>query len=98
GITLGATQTKVKTTWGGAYTPCIQTPCKDPTWLFFYRTGEPLGAAVRYRNNKVIAVFTLGAVPGWKSQQGLKIADPASKIYDLYGNPRYTKCIGYEAL
>ena len=66
--------------------------------MYFYPSGEPVGAAVRFRNNKAVAVFTLGAVPGWKTTEGIKIADPASKVYDFYGNPKYTKCIGYEAL
>ena len=98
GISLGATQTKVKTRWGGRYINCIKSPCNDPTWLYFYPTGEPVGAGVRFKNDKVVAVFTLGATPGWKSTEGIKIADPASKVYDFYGNPKYTKCIGYEAL
>jgi hypothetical protein len=98
GISLGQTQTKVKALWGGRYINCIKSPCTDPTWLYFYPTGEPVGAATRFRKNKVVAVFTLGATPGWKTTEGVKIADPASKIYEVYGNPRYTKCIGYEAL
>ena len=88
----------MKQLWGGGYRPCNAYPCVEPTWLYFYHSGEPLGAAVRFRNNKVVAVFTLGAVPGWKSNVGVAIADPASKIYDKYGNPKYTKCIGFEAL
>jgi len=98
GVSLGATQTAVMTRWGSRYVNCIKSPCADPTWMYFYPSGEPVGAAVRFRNNKAVAVFTLGAVPGWKSTEGIKIADPASKVYDFYGNPRYTKCLGYEAL
>jgi hypothetical protein len=98
GVRLGQTQAKVKKLWGGNYILCVKAPCKDPTWLYFYHSGEPLGAAVRFRNKRVIAVFTLGAVPGWKSADGVKIADPASKVYDLYGNPTYSKCIGFESL
>jgi hypothetical protein len=98
GVSLGQTQTKVKALWGGRFTQCEKSFCKDPTWLYFYATGEPLGAATRFRDNKVVAVFTLGATTGWKTSNGLKIADPASRVYELYGSPRYTKCIGYEAL
>jgi len=98
GIALGDTQTKVKTRWGSRYTNCIKSPCTDQTWLYFYPSGEPVGAGVRFRNGKTVAVFTLGATPGWKSTEGIKIADPASKVYDFYGSPKYTKCIGYEAL
>ena len=98
GIALGTSQTQVKTRWGSRYQECEKSFCKDPTWLYFYPSGEPLGAATRFRNNKVVAVFTLGATTGWKTSNGLKIADPASRVYELYGSPRYTKCIGYEAL
>jgi len=98
GVRLGQPQTRVKQLWGGGYRPCTTYPCVDPTWLYFYHAGEPLGAGVRFRNKKVVAVFTLGAVPGWKSAEGIAIADPASKIYEKYGNPKYSKCIGFEAL
>src|SRR4029077_5148753 len=98
GVSLGMTMPQVKTRLGGNYTNCVTAPCKDPTWLYFYPSGEPLGMAVRFHNNKAVAVFTLGAVTGWKSSDGLKISDPASKVYDLYANPKYSKCIGYEAL
>jgi len=98
GVSLGQTQARVKALWGGRYQLCEKSPCSDPTWLYFYPSGEPVGAAVRFRKNKAVAVFTLGATPGWKSVEGLKIADPASKVYELYGNPKYSKCIGFEAL
>ncbi len=98
GVRLGQSQAKVKAILGSRYTLCVKSPCTDPTWLYFYPTGEPVGAGVRFRNNKVVAVFTLGATPGWKSTDGLTVADPASKVYELYGNPKYSKCIGFEAL
>jgi hypothetical protein len=98
GVRLGQTQARVKQLWGGGYRPCTTYPCADPTWLYFYHSGEPLGAAVRFRKKKVVAVFTLGAVPGWKSREGITIADPASKVYERFGNPKYSKCIGFEAL
>ena len=98
GVRLGQTQTRVRQVLGGNYRSCTTAPCSDPTWLYMYGTGEPLGAAVRFRNKKVVAVFTLGAVPGWKSSNGITVADPASKVYDLYANPKYTKCVGFEAL
>ena len=99
GVKLGMTQTQVKNILGGRYKLCDQkAACPDPTWLYFYPTGEPLGAGVRFRGNKVIAIFTLGAVPGWKSGEGVTIADPASKVYEVYGSPKYSKCIGFEAL
>jgi hypothetical protein len=100
GVKLGMTQAQVKTILGGNFTNCITSPCNDPTFLYFYPSGEPLGMGVRFNKKtlKAVAIFTLGAVTGWRSSDGLKIADPASKVYDLYGSPRYSKCIGYEAL
>jgi hypothetical protein len=97
GLTLGATQATVKKRWGSRYVNCTKAPCDDPTWLYFYPSGEPVGAGVRFRNNKAVAIFTLGATPGWKSTEGIKVADPISNLYDLYGTPKYTKFIGYEA-
>jgi hypothetical protein len=98
GVKLGFTPRQVRRLWGGNYRPCPKGFCTDPTWLYIYPRGEPLGAAVRFRKNRAIAVFTLGAVPNWRTEQGVAIADPASRVYELYGNPRYTKCIGFEAL
>ena len=87
-----------KKRWGSRYVNCTKSPCSDPTWLYFYPSGEPVGAGVRFKNNKAVAIFTLGATPGWKSTEGIKVADPINKLYDFYGTPKYTKCIGYEAL
>jgi hypothetical protein len=98
GVRLGDTPQRVRKLWGGNYQPCPKGFCTDPTWLYIYPRGEPLGAAVRFRNNRAIAVFTLGAVTGWRTEHGVTIADPASRVYELYGRPKYTKCIGFEAL
>ncbi len=98
GVKLGHPDTKVKALWGSPTRVCTTYPCTDPTWIYIYPKGQPVGAAVRFKNKKVIAVFTLGAVPGWKSSEGITIADPVSRVYDLYPNPKYTKCIGFEAL
>jgi hypothetical protein len=98
GVKLGQPQTRVRALWGPPTRTCTTYPCSDPTWIYLYPRGEPLGAAVRFRNKRVVAVFTLGAVPGWKSSEGITIADPASKVYERYPNPKYTKCVGFEAL
>ena len=100
GVQLGFTQTRVKASLGANYTLCtaaISNLCKEPLWLFEYTRGEPLGVGVKFHNNKVSAVFTLGAVQGWKTREGLKMYDPVSNIYSLYETPIYTKCIGFEA-
>ncbi len=95
GISLGETTTGVKTHWGPKYDVC--TTCKDLTWLYEYQGGEPLGAAVRFQNNKVVSVFTLGSPAGWGSK-GLMMGDPLANIYTDYENPGDVHCIGYDAL
>jgi hypothetical protein len=68
-------------------------------WFFQYTRGEPLGIAVKFHNGKTVAVFTLGALTGWKTNAGLKMYDPVSTIYTIYPAAAiYTKCIGFEAL
>jgi hypothetical protein len=101
GVQLGFTQAKVKAALGSNYRICTTATapslCKEPLWLFQYTRGEPLGVGVKFHNNKVSAVFTLGAIQGWKTREGLKMYDPVSNIYSLYETPIYTKCIGFEA-
>ena len=101
GIKLGFTQAKVKAVLGSNYQPCTTaiSPdlCKEPLWLFEYTRGEPLGVGVKFHSGKVTAVFTLGAIQGWKTKEGLKMYDPVSNIYSFYQVPIYTKCIGFEA-
>ena len=44
-----------------------------------------------------IAVFTLGSPAGW-GLKGLMMGDPVSNVYNLYGSPGTSNCIGYDAL
>jgi hypothetical protein len=100
GVHLGYTQTKVKAVLGSNYRPCtaaMSTLCKEPLWLFEYTRGEPLGVGVKFHGGKVAAIFTLGAIQGWRTKEGLKMYDPVSNIYSFYETPIYTKCIGFEA-
>jgi hypothetical protein len=101
GVHLGFTQTKVKAVLGSNYQICTVANsndlCKEPLWLFEYTRGEPLGVGVKFHLGKVSAVFTLGAIQGWKTKEGLKMYDPVSNIYSFYETPIYTKCIGFEA-
>ena len=106
GIKLGQTQAAVRSIWGGKYVVCPVIACKDPTWLYIYPPGplfgDPVGGAVgtgvRFQKNKVVAVFTLGALLGWKTGEGIKVADPTSRVYEVYGEPAYTQCIGFSAM
>jgi len=69
----------------------------DPARLALDPVASPVGAAVRFRNNKAVAVFTLGATLGWRTTEGLKVADPSNRVAELYGEPTYKNCIGYQA-
>ena len=42
-------------------------------------------------------MFTLGSPAGW-GLKGVMMGDPVSNIYNLYGSPGTTNCIGYDAL
>ena len=102
GVGLGLTPDKVTAILGKNYnicTPATSVLCREPVWFFQYTRGEPLGIAVKFHNGKTVAVFTLGALTGWKTNAGLKMYDPVSTIYTIYPAAAiYTKCIGFEAL
>jgi hypothetical protein len=40
--------------------------CADPVWLYESVRGKPFGLAVRFRHGRVVAVFRLGFVSGWR--------------------------------
>jgi hypothetical protein len=102
GVGLGFTQTHVTNVLGKNYSLCTpaisKSLCKEPILLFEYTRGEPLGVGVKFHNGLVTAVFTLGAIQGWQSAEGLKIYDPVTNIYTIYPAATiYNKCIGFEA-
>lgn len=94
-ISVGLTETQVRAHWGRNYAVC--TSCPLTTWLYTYRGGEPLGAAVKFANDRVVAVFTLGSPAGW-GLKGLMMGDPLSNVYNLFGSTGDAQCIGYDAL
>jgi hypothetical protein len=98
GIALGMTGTQVKDRWGANYTLCGKSCGSVATWLYEYRGGEPLGAAVKISGTgRVVAVFTLGSPAGW-GVKGVTIGDPVSNVYNLFNNTGTANCIGYNAL
>jgi hypothetical protein len=102
GVGLGYTQDHVTAVLGKNYTICTTALaavlCKEPVLLFEYTRGEPLGVGVKFHNGKVVAIFTLGAIQGWKTIDGLKMYYPVSNIYTIYPAATiYSKCIGFEA-
>ena len=96
GVHIGDTVATVKRTWGSNYKLCPD--CKTPTWYFFYPTGEPLGAAVKFKAGRVVAVFTLGAPNGWHTAEGLLMGEQIGKASELYGSLGWKGCIGYGAM
>jgi hypothetical protein len=98
GVKLGDTMERVKQLWGSDYKVCHLRQCSDPTWYFIYPKGEPLGASVRFKNGKVVTVFTLGSPTGWRTVDGLIIGEQVDRITQLYGKLRSNVCIGYGAM
>ena len=72
-VRVGDTTKQVRAKLGSTYTVCTArnspTLCKDPVWLYEYARGKPYGLAVRFHHGRVVAVFQLAAVSGWKSAQ-----------------------------
>jgi hypothetical protein len=99
GLKIGMTMDQVKSLWGSQYKLCPKSDCKGQTvWYYIYARGEPLGAAVRFRNQKVSAVFTLGSPMGWHTTEGLGVGEQIEKANSLYGQLAWHVCIGYGAM
>jgi len=100
GIRIGQTAAQVIKAWGRNYKVCPKTDCKGAAvvWYYIYSHGDPLGAAVRFRNGKVVAVFTLGSPAGWHTAQGLLVGDSVERANQLYGQLGWSVCIGYGAM
>jgi hypothetical protein len=100
GVHIGDTMTQVVARWGHNYKLCPTNQCgkKDTVWYYIYGRGEPLGAAVRFLNGKVRAVFTLGSPAGWHTAEGLLIGEQIDKANALYGQLGWSVCIGYGAM
>ena len=98
GVKLGDTMERVRQVWGDNYRVCQGRQCPYPTWYFIYPKGEPLGASVRFKQGKVVTVFTLGSPSGWRTAEGLIIGEQVDRISELYGKLRTNVCIGYGAL
>ena len=94
GIRLGATQADVRGTWGSGFVRCAS--CSLPTWYYTY-PDEPVGAAVAFRQGKVVAVFTLGSVFGWRTREGLAVGELIERVVDIYPQLQARGCTGYSA-
>jgi hypothetical protein len=98
GVHLGDTMARVRQLWGQTYKVCQERQCTDPTWYFIYPQGEPLGASVRFKNGRVVTIFTLGSPKGWRTSEGLMIGEQVNRINQLYGKLTWNVCIGYGAM
>ena len=96
GLRLGATSAQVTAAWGPTRGICRS--CRRTTWYFNYRPFEPQGVGVELRRGRVSALFTLWQPPGWRTPEGLRLGDDASRVTALYGPLRRVRCAGYDAL
>ena len=81
--------------WGRAFGRC--RGCAVETLYFNRFAFRPEGAAVELAGDRVVAVFTLWAPPGWRTEQGLRIDEPLFRLEATYRPLRRTACAGYDA-
>jgi hypothetical protein len=96
GLRLGATAADVRAAWGPWFGRCRN--CARPTWYFTYKKFEPQGAGVAFRDGAASAFFTTWSPPGWRTNRGLTIGDPAARVTELYGVLPRIECGTYVAL
>jgi hypothetical protein len=96
GLALGATPTQVRATWGRRHGTC--RGCRTPTWYFNFARFEPEGAGVAFRGGRAVALFTIWAPNGWRTDRGLRIGDDASRATTLYPGLVRIACGTYYAL
>ena len=97
GIKLGDTEQRVRAVWGHNFTTCGY--CKDTTWLYEYRGGEPLGAAVRFQNGQARR-RVLARVAG-RLEDGQGASTWATRSRTSTSTTRRTgttRCIGFDAI
>ena len=95
GLRLGATKTQVQAVWGTHYGRCRD--CSALTWYFTYKRFAPQGAGVSFAAGRADQLFTIWAPPGWHTNRGLMVGDPAARITQLYGALPQIECGTYQA-
>jgi hypothetical protein len=83
GLRLGDSPAHVVATWGRKFGVCAG--CARTTWYYNYTAYEPQGAGVAFAGRHVIQLFTLWSPTGWRTEQGLRTGDPATRITTFYG-------------
>ena len=94
GIRLGVTAAEVRNTWGSRFVRCPS--CSVLTWYYTY-PDDPVGAGVSFRHGKVVALFTLGSVFGWRTHEGLGVGELIERVVDIYPEMQARGCVGYSA-
>jgi hypothetical protein len=95
GVQLGESASAVRALWGSDYTIL---PGQPTTWLYMSPTGAPFGAGVSFRHRAVTAVFTLGGIAGWRTNDGLRTRQLLTSFNDPGPSTTQTACIGYGAV
>jgi hypothetical protein len=96
GLALGATPAQVRAAWGPRHGTC--RGCRAPTWYFNFARFEPEGAGVAFRRGRAVALFTIWAPTGWRTDRGLRIGDDASRATMLHRGLVRITCGTYYAL
>jgi hypothetical protein len=96
GLHLGATRKQVEAVWGRRHSRCLD--CSRTTWYFTYKRFEPQGAGVSFRDGVADSFFTVWSPGGWRTDRGLVVGDPESRIAVLYGSLPRAECGRYSAL
>ena len=94
GVQLGESASAVRALWG-SYTIL---PSQPTTWLYMSPTGAPFGAGVSFRHRAVTAVFTLGGIAGWRTNDGLHTRQVIASFNNPGPSTTQTACIGYGAV
>jgi len=95
GVKLGESASAVRALWGSDYTVL---PGQPTTWLYWSPTGDSFGAAVSFRHRVVTAVFTLGAITGWRTSDGVRPGQLLSTFNNPGPSTTQVACIGYGAV
>lgn len=95
GVRLGASPAQVRAAWGRTFGVCSN--CKERTWYYNYVRYEPQGAGVEFRGKRVAALFTLWSPSGWRTAQGLRIGEDATRVTAVYGPLTKLDCGTYDA-
>jgi hypothetical protein len=95
GVFLGESASDVRVAWGNDYTVLSDKPT---TWLYWSPTGDPYGAAVSLRGGYVTAIYTLGGIEGWRTNDGLSPGQTLATFNNQGPGTTQTACIGYGAV